>query len=340
MTAYEVALTAATVAAVAEVAAIWDRLVPGLVEEVPPVLRAVLIDLLARCWAVYGVRGRGLAAAAGYRITGRVPPPLVDPDLPRLTRAAETLLDRAADMEIGAAGADARRPRDVDLETALRDLTTQRLREARDRLAADEAERAAALRYDAEEAEIAEAVARADAEAQAAATEAERRQRIEDARADLRADREAAAAERAATREAEMRAARERRQEQQQRQQERVAARAERRRAQLARAQNVARSETAQAAAEALPVALAEDTRFVGWTRKVNNTACARCLAWWHSGGDPRGASPVRPWSVKMKRHHGCTCLQVPATQEIADVRGRTDEPEPRFRNKPTAADT
>lgn len=71
--------------------------------------------------------------------------------------------------------------------------------------------------------------------------------------------------------------ARRRRQEREERDAARREARAERRAAQRARAENIARSETAAAAADELPKALAQSSRFVGWVRHVNDGACERC---------------------------------------------------------------
>lgn len=323
MTAYAAALAALTAASVAETAALWDRLVPGLVEEIPDALREVLVGLLARSWAASIVRARSLAHVTAYRLTGIVPEPMVDPDLPRLLAAAETLLTRCEDMTVGADDADPRRPRDGSVEEALNDNASLRLRDALDRAAVEEADRLDRLAD--------EAADRAAAEADLLA---ERRERIDAAREDLRRDREAARADREATREADMDDARRRRQEREDRVRARVEARAERRAAQRARAERIARAEATAAAAEAFPAAVERSSRFVGWIRKLDTNPCDRCLAWWSSGGVARGPTPVRPFTVRMKRHNGCECVQQPVTEEEADARGITTEPEPVHRTQ------
>jgi hypothetical protein len=113
-------------------------------------------------------------------------------------------------------------------------------------------------------------------------------------------------------------------------------AREDRRLAQRARAERVAREEAAAAASEQLRASLEHATEVVGWVRKLDADPCERCLAWWNSGGVGQGPTPtpVRPYSVRMKRHNGCQCVQRPVTREEAEHRGITDQPEPRHRNK------
>ena len=338
LAAYEIALTALVVAAVAETGAIWDRLVPGLVEETPPRVRRLLASLLARSWGAHVVRARSIAAITSYRITGRIPEALTDPDLPRLYAAAETLIDRAEAMGVGAVDADPRPSYDgPTLADELAQVAEQHTREALDVLAAEEADRLERLRADAADRAEDDAVARADAEAEAQAeAAAERRERLDDARADLRAEKEAQRADREANREILAEDARQRRREAEERAAARREARVERRRAQRARAVNLARSEAAAAAADELPRALSRTSEYVGWVRRLNDGACERCRGWWMSGGEPRGASPVRPWSVRMKRHNGCLCVQQPVTREEANARGFESGPEPTLRNRPT----
>ncbi len=345
-----------------------------LVEEVPDRVRGLLVAALVRSWLGYRARASSLASvvAAGWLSGQRGD--LVEPLLPpptsanrdRLTKAAQTMLDRAADMATGAESAD---PRPLpDAGTAEGDLAAvqaRRAAEASEALAAAEAdlarldaearaaleaerveieaERAALERLRAEE-ERAEREALADAERAEAAARAEdaRREAAEDAAvraAEERADREANAAERARLRAIEADYYRARRADAEQRRTDAAAARRqarrERREAQRGRAERIARGEAAAAAHEALAAALAPADEVVGWVRKLDPDPCERCVAWWKSGGDPRGPSPVRPYTVRMKRHTGCCCVQRAVTQEIARVRGTVNTPEPRHRNKP-----
>lgn len=376
-TAYEVALAGLTLAAVVESGRIFDRLVPPglLVEEVPERVRTLLAAALARSWVAYRARAASLASVHAAAWLSMARGEMVDPllprppsaDLDRLRSAADTVLARAADMSTGAEHAE---PQVPDLATAEADLAAvqaRRAAEAAEALAAaeadlarldaearaaDEAERAdleaervALERIRAEEQraerEAIEALQRADA---AAAAEDARREAAQDAAvraAEERADREANAAERARMRAIEADYYRARRAAAEERRAEAAAARREARRerrtAQRGRAERVARGEVASGAAETLTEALAPVSEVVGWVRKPNADACERCIGWWKSGGDPRGASPARPYSVRMKRHNGCTCVQRPVTEEEARVRGIIDEPEPRLRNKRTA---
>lgn len=368
---YEVALTAVSVAAVAETGAVFDRLVPPgvLVEELPERVRALLVAALVRSWLAYRARGASLASvmAAGWLSGERgevvepflPPPPSADRD--RLRQAAETVLDRAADMAAGADHAEARPlPEQATVEADIAAVQARRAQEAADivdelrRLAAEseaawlaerdaeiaeaEAELAAIRKQEAEEEraerEAIEALRRADA---AAAAEEARRDAEVLAEAE-RADREAEAAERARQRAAEEEFYRARREAREQRRAEadaaRREARRERRAAQRRRAERVARGEVAEGAAETLREALAPAPEAVGWVRKLDPDPCERCRAWFNSGGTARGPTPVRPYSIRMKRHSGCQCVQRPVTQEEADARGIVNEPEPVHRSK------
>ncbi len=358
---YEAALTAVSVAAVAETGAIFDRLVPPgvLVEEVPDRVRALLVAALVRSWVAYRARGASLASvmAAGWLSgeRGEIVEPLLPPppsaDRDRLRQAAETVLDRAADMAVRADDAEARPLRErTSVEADIGAVQARRAQEAAD---AAEAARQAALRAEIEQAEAdiaalereraeeeraereaIEALRRADA---AAAAEEARRDAAALAEAE-QADRDAEAADRAAQRALDEEFYRQRREGREQRRTgadaARREARRERREAQRRRAERVARGEVAEGAAETLREALAPAPEAVGWVRKLDPDPCERCIAWWNSGGTARGASPVRPYSVRMKRHNGCQCVQRPVSKEEADVRGITHEPEPAHRSQ------
>ncbi len=368
---YEVALTAVSVAAIAETGAVFDRLVPPgvLVEELPERVRALLVTSLVRSWLAYRARAASLASvmAAGWLSgeRGEVVEPLLPPppsaDRDRLRQAAKTVLDRAADMAVRADHADARPlPEQSTLEADIAAVQARRAQEAADlvdelRRQAAESEAAWLAERDAEAAEAdAELAAirkqeaeeeRAEREAIEALRRADAAAAAEEARRDAavlaeseRADREAEAADRARQRAIEEEFYRARREARDQRRAEadaaRREARRERREAQRRRAERVARGEVAEGAAETLREALAPAPEAVGWVRKLDPDPCERCVAWWKSGGDPKAASPVRPYSIRMKRHNGCQCVQRPVTQEEADARGWTNEREPVYRNK------
>jgi hypothetical protein len=106
------------------------------------------------------------------------------------------------------------------------------------------------------------------------------------------------------------------------------------------RLERLARGETTQAAADAIPAAAAEES--FGWVRQLNVGACPTCVAWWASGDGQ--FSPVRPWSIPMKRHPGCECTQRPIVYpEELHVRGFAHNPEPvadRYKRARDRADT
>jgi hypothetical protein len=312
-TGYEVALAALVAAGVLAAGSTFDHLVPDgtLVEELPPealdLLGRVLVLLVGRS----SDRARGLADLSVAAVRTRVVAPdathvvvaprgtTASPGEPqRLAHAVQTLLARAADMDI-----------------------------ERDRLAALDAE---LIRLD-EEIETERLAAIAEAEAEIA-----------------RIDAEEAAEDRAADREAIAERARERRALAEQRRAEsltrRTEARARRREAQRARVERLARAETLNTAAQALAASAAEAPEVLGWVRHLHDGACDTCRAWWLDDGR---FGRVRPYSVPMKRHVGCGCVQRPVTRtEESDFRGTTDDPEPvgpryrRARDRGTAQDT
>lgn len=327
-TAYETALAGLAVAAVVETGRIVDRLVPPglLVEEVPARVRGLLAAALARSWVGYRARGASLAAvyAAAWRSgsRGEVVAPLLPPppsaDVPRLRQAAETVLTRAAEMGVGEVEADPLDDGD-DLSAELAEI--ERIRAAEE--AAEQAETARLRRADEEAmAEQARADAEADGRAARDVADAQALDAAREARLDAQeAATEAQAAERDRTEAADLvRAERE--------------ARRVRREAQRARAERIARAEVAAAAHEALVASVEAAPEVVGWVRKLDPDPCERCVTWWRAGGDPRAASPVRPYSVPMKRHTGCQCVQRPVSRQEGDARGYTDQPEPRARNR------
>lgn len=370
-TMYEVALAAVVLAATVETARVWDRFVPPgvLVEELPDRVRALLVAALARSWTAWRARAASLASThAAAWLTGHrgalvepwLPPP-PSADLDRLRAAAATLVDRAAEMATEAEDADADpldagRHLEADLaaiarrhaearEAALAEIAAEeaaaQAREGADaaRLAADLADLARRRREEAAaEREAIRGLRLAD---DAAAAEDRRRDAATDAqvRAADDADTARISAEERALDRAEVEAqARARREEQERRdawsRNRREQARRERREAQRRRAENVARSEAAEAAAAAFAASLEPASEAVGWVRQLDPDPCERCVAWFNSGGDARGPTPVRPYRIRMKRHAGCQCIQRPVTQEEADVRGITDQPEPRHRTQ------
>ena len=96
----------------------------------------------------------------------------------------------------------------------------------------------------------------------------------------------------------------------------------------LGRLDRLARGEVLKAAADTLRDTFADAPEVLGWVRQLNPGACPTCVAWWGSEGAT--FTPVRPYSVRMKRHPSCACVQRPVVyQEEFDVRGFTDRPEP-----------
>lgn len=69
------------------------------------------------------------------------------------------------------------------------------------------------------------------------------------------------------------------------------------------RLSRLARNEPLQAAAAATGAALG--ARALGWTRGIGPDACPLCEEW--DDGE------VRPAEVRMPRHTGCSCVQIPA---------------------------
>ena len=285
----------------------------GLLDSVPswavtPELRASLSGLLATRLVVGNAQARTLAswygAAVVSEVRGTVAAPVVSrwphEDVARLTQAVENILTPHAAIETAA---------NIDEALARFDAAIAPL------IAEQEAAQRAA---DA----VAEAAAKA-AQAQVDAIDVEYAQRAEQAAADLarmeseRIDADLARARRDLAVPLKPEVTPEER------------ARYDEQRAQdLGRLDRLARGEVLKAAADTLRDTFADAPEVLGWVRQLNPGACPTCVAWWGSEGAT--FTPVRPYSVRMKRHPSCACVQRPVVyQEEFDVRGFTDRPEP-----------
>jgi hypothetical protein len=337
---WQVAAIAA--AGVPAVDAVW-RLLPSRVvlADLGPFTTRLVVALLARSVTLAVARARaaaGLAVADLESIrTGRVVAPRVltaaVDELPRFTRAAETLVERAPDTG-GPVG-----PLPDEDRAYLDELEDELGRLAEEQAADDAAEleelEAELRRLAAEEAAAdAEEARQVAAEEQAArvAEEAEARELAEELAARDAADTAERAAEDAAEAKEEAREAAQRAEEdhrdaealQKAEEDERAARRA----AEEARVRRLAESEAARAVDAEVGTQLADGTAWAGWLRGIDRNACETCKAW-HRG--PGELPPVRPFTVPMKRHPGCNCVRVPITEEDArrTNRVRSDRPEP-----------
>lgn len=71
-----------------------------------------------------------------------------------------------------------------------------------------------------------------------------------------------------------------------------------------ARLTRIARAEPLSMVQSALVTAMAAQ-QVEGWTRQTGPDPCPLCTAW--------ADGVVRPTTVRMARHHGCSCIAVPA---------------------------